>query len=94
MEWFGFDDPPLHLERTLPLIFIAHVFYNYAVALRIISSFWANQNQRIQEAARVLGADRLTVFRRVTLPLLLPAIATAGALVFMFTFTSFGVVLL
>jgi thiamine transport system permease protein len=94
IEWFGFAEPPLHPEHTLTLIFIAHVFYNYAVALRIISSFWANQNQRVQEAARVLGADRLTVFRRVTLPLLLPAIATAGALVFMFTFTSFGVVLL
>ena len=94
MEVFNLDTPPIRLQRTLTLIFIAHVFYNYAIALRIISSFWATQNQRIQEAARMLGAPPLTVFRRVTLPLLMPAIAAAGTLVYIFSFTSFGVILL
>lgn len=86
--------PPLELQETLELILIAHVFYNYAIALRIISSFWSNQNQRTAEAAMVLGANPLKVFWRVTLPMLMPAIAAAAALVFIFTFTSFGVVLL
>jgi thiamine transport system permease protein len=94
MDIFSLEEPPIRLQRTLTLIFIAHVFYNYAIALRIISSFWATQNQRIQEAARMLGASPLTVFRRVTLPLLMPAIAAAGTLVYIFSFTSFGVILL
>jgi thiamine transport system permease protein len=42
----------------------------------------------------VLGAGEWKVFRTVTLPLLLPAIAAAAAIVFLFTFTSFGVVLI
>lgn len=94
MKWFNLNQPPIHAEKTLGLILLAHVFYNYAVAVRIISSFWALQNQRIQEAAQLLGASGWTLFRRITLPLLMPAILAAGALVFIFTFTSFGVVLL
>ncbi len=92
MQLFNRDEPPIQLERTQEIIFLAHVFYNYAIALRIISSFWGSQNQRIQEAARMLGANRLTIFYRITLPLLMPAVTAAAALVFMFCFTSFGVV--
>ena len=91
-QTFNLDEPPIRLQRTLTIILIAHVFYNYAIALRIVSTFWANQNRRIQEAAAMLGASPFTVFRRVTLPLIMPAILAAGALVFIFTFTSFGVV--
>lgn len=94
MHIFTLSAPPIQLERTLTLILIAHVFYNYAVAVRIISGFWANQNRRMEESAAVLGAAPLVVFWRVTLPLLLPAVLAAGVLVFIFTFTSFGVVLL
>jgi thiamine transport system permease protein len=48
----------------------------------------------MQEAAAMLGANPLQVFIRVTLPLLMPAISAAAILVFIFTFTSFGVILL
>ncbi|PWS51709.1 iron ABC transporter permease, partial [Streptomyces sp. FT05W] len=39
-----------------------------------------------------LGAGRLAAWRRVTLPALVPAVAAAALMVFLFTFTSFGVV--
>ena len=42
----------------------------------------------------MLGAGRWRAFREVTLPALRPAIATASAIVFLFTFTSFGVILI
>ncbi|MEZ4667715.1 MAG: iron ABC transporter permease [Anaerolineae bacterium] len=53
-----------------------------------------NQNPRIEEAARILGASGWRVWWHIRLPLLQPAIAAAAVLVFVFTFTSFGVVLL
>lgn len=40
----------------------------------------------------MLGAGRLAAWRRVTLPALVPAVAAAALMVFLFTFTSFGVV--
>ena len=46
------------------------------------------------EAARVLGASRGRAFREVTLPLLKPSLISASLLIFLFTFTSFGVILI
>jgi thiamine transport system permease protein len=94
MNLLSLPEPPIQLERTLTLILIVHVFYNYAVALRIIAGFWANQNPRIEEAARVLGASGWGLWWRIRLPILRPAILAASILVFIFTFTSFGVVLI
>jgi thiamine transport system permease protein len=88
------DEPPIQLERTLAIILIVHVFYNYSLALRIITSFWMNQNPRMEEAARVLGAHGWSLWWEIRLPLLRPAILAAAVLVFVFTFTSFGVVLI
>jgi thiamine transport system permease protein len=94
MNTLGLGTPPIQLERTFTLILIVHVFYNYAVALRIITSYWINQNPRIEQVARVLGAHGWRLWWYVRLPMLRPALAAAGALVFIFCFTSFGVVLL
>ncbi len=94
MGWFDLSSAPLDLERTLAIILIVHVFYNYAIALRMISGYWANQSTRIEEAARVLGADGWRLWWEVRLPVIRPAILAAAVLVFIFTFTSFGVILI
>jgi len=82
------------LLGTLWVILLAHAFYNVSVVIRLVSGVWANLDPQTEEAARLLGAGRVATFTHVTLPALFPAIASASALVFMFTFTSFGVVLL
>ncbi len=91
----GPDGPlGIDLRRTVWAILAAHVFYNYAVVVRTVGSFWERIDPTIEEAARVLGASRWQAFRTVTLPLLRPAIASAASIVFLFTFTSFGVILI
>ena len=82
------------LRQTAWAILIAHVFFNYAVVVRMVGSFWELLDPRLEEAARALGANRVQAFLGVTLPLLLPSIAAAASIVFLFTFTSFGVVLI
>jgi len=88
------DYAPLDIQNTIWIILLAHVFYNFAVALRLISGFWANLDPQVTQAARVLGASKWRAFREVTLPLLRPAILAASLLVFIFDFTSFGVILI
>jgi len=91
------DDGPLGalgLEQSLAAILIAHVFFNYAVVVRTVGGLWSHLDPRQEEAARVLGASRWQAFRAVTLPALRPAIAAAASIVFLFTFTSFGVILI
>jgi thiamine transport system permease protein len=85
---------PIDLRRTIWAVLIAHVFFNVAVVVRTVGGAWANLDPRPEEAARVLGAGRLRTFVEITLPRLAPALGAAAALVFLFTFTSFGVVLI
>jgi thiamine transport system permease protein len=94
MELLGLDRPPLDLQGTLAAILLAHVFYNATLVVRIVGSYWANLDPALVEAARVLGASRWRAFRTVTLPLLGPALGAAALLIFVFCFTSFGVVLI
>ena len=82
------------LRHTVWAILLAHVFFNYAVVLRTVGAHWANLDARVEDQARVLGASRVQVFRRVVLPRLAPSIAAASAIVYLFSFTSFGVVLI
>ncbi len=85
---------PLRLDETIWAILAAHVFYNFAVVVRTVGGLWSHLDPRLVEAARVLGASPWQAFRRVTLPLLRPALAAAASIVFLFSFTSFGVVLI
>ncbi|HSF87082.1 MAG TPA: iron ABC transporter permease [Acidimicrobiia bacterium] len=82
------------LSRSVLAIVLAHVFFNYAVIVRTVGSFWEGLDPRIEDAARALGASRWQTFRSITLPLLAPSIAAASSIVFLFTFTSFGIVLI
>jgi len=91
---FNLETPPLELVGTVWIILLAHAFYNVSVIIRTVGGFWANVSPRLHEAAAILGASPLVVFWRVTLPLLLPSIIASGLLIFLFCFTSFGVVLI
>ncbi len=82
----------VRLDTTVWAILLAHVFFNYAVVVRTVGGLWGQLDPRQEEAARMLGASRLAAWRTVTLPALAPAVAAAALMVFLFTFTSFGVV--
>src|SRR5579859_413323 len=93
MAAFGLTAPPLSFVNSLGAILVAHVFYNTTIVLRLVGDFWSHLDPRLPAAARVLGASRWRTAGEVTLPLLTPAIAAAALLVFIFDFTSFGVIL-
>ncbi len=94
MRAFDLAAPPVQLLNSLPMILLAHVFYNTTVIIRVVGTAWEQLDPRLESAARVLGASPWRAIWEVTLPLLRPALLSALLLVFMFDFTSFGVVLL
>jgi thiamine transport system permease protein len=96
---FSFLLPPSQNSLLLQpspfiLILIAHVFYNTTIIIRIVGNALSSLDPRLEAAARSLGADSSRVWWHVTLPLLRPSLFAASLLVFLFDFTSFGVVLL
>jgi thiamine transport system permease protein len=94
MRIFGLDAAPIHLTNTIYAILLAHIFYNTTIVLRMVGDFWSHIDPRLNQAARTLGANRTETFFKVTLPLIGPAITAAALLVFIFDFTSFGVILI
>jgi thiamine transport system permease protein len=94
MNAFGYETPPIAFIGTLGAILIAHVFYNTTIVIRVVGSAIAQLDPRLTNAARTLGANDFRVWWHITLPLLRPSLLAAGTLVFLFDFTSFGVILL
>ncbi len=83
---------PDSLDRSVWAIIGAHVVFNLAVVVRTVGASWSQLPDDLEHAAATLGAGPWSTFRHVTLPLIRPAVLGAAAIVFLFTFTSFGVV--
>ena len=94
MGLFRLPDPPVQLLNTFGIILLAHVFYNTTVVVRVVGSAWEGLDPRLEQAARTLGASSWRALWEVTLPLLRPSLLASAMLVFLFDFTSFGVILL
>ena len=94
MDLLNLTQPPLQLQHTIWMILLAHIFFNYSVAMRIISNAWQNLSSDLGHAAQLLGASPRRVFWHITLPALWPSVTAAAVLVFIFCFTSFGVILI
>ena len=95
-----FGDHGLFSSSLIPhpssfsLILSAHVFYNTTIVIRIVGNALSRLDPKLEQSARSLGADTFQVWKDITLPLLRPSLLAAALLVFMFDFTSFGVILL
>ena len=87
-----FDRFGLPVDPTLWAVLAAHVFFNLAVVVRIVGGYWARIDRRQAEVAATLGASPLRVFTSITLRNLAPVLAGSYLLVFLFSFTSFGVI--
>jgi thiamine transport system permease protein len=92
MSVFGLREPPIELASGLVGIVLAHVFYNVPVVIQMVSTSWRRIHPEVEEAAKSLGSRGFHKFRRVTLPLIMPAILASALLTFTFCFLSFAIV--
>ncbi len=70
-------------------ILISHVAFNVAFVAVIVRARLADMDRNLEEAAADLGASEWTTFRRVTLPLLMPAIVSGALLAFTLSLDDF-----
>lgn len=68
--------------RGVTTITIAHITFSLSYVAVIVQSRLAGFDDALEEAAMDLGARPLTVFRRITLPLIFPAILSGWLLSF------------
>lgn len=90
VQWiFGLDRPPWRLTGPAAILLV-HAYTMYVYFFLFTSAGLARLDSAYGEAAAALGASRLTTLRRVTLPMLAPALAGAALLVFMTSMGSFS----
>jgi thiamine transport system permease protein len=82
---------PTSWHGTAQAMILAHVFFNIAVVVRLVGSMIAVVPHDLVGAARTLGASAARATRLIVVPLLRPALWSAAAIIFLFSFTSFGV---
>jgi putative spermidine/putrescine transport system permease protein len=76
----------LGVEATFPGLLAGHVLLVTPFALRLVMVSAAAVDGRLRQAAISLGAAPFTIFRRITLPLILPGIASGWILAFIVSF--------
>ena len=83
--WFVALGIPLGLAS----IVIAHIAFNIPFVTFVVLARLHGLDRTLEEAAMNLGADEITTFREVTLPLLRPGIVAAALLAFTLSFDDF-----
>jgi len=93
MAILGTDEPQVHFLYSLTGILIAHVFYNFPLAMKIIGDQWERISLKYHHAASSLGVGNMRRFFGITLPLLMPSIGSAFVLIFLLCMNSFAIIL-
>jgi iron(III) transport system permease protein len=89
----AFNAPPLELTGTAAILVLCFVFRNMPTGLRGGIAAMAQIDRSLDEASATLGANGFTTVRRVMLPLLRPALATALVYSFVRSITSISAVI-
>ena len=91
---FDLPSPPIVFTGTLVAILVAHVFYNTTIVIRLVGGALSSLDPRLSQSAATLGASPWRVRWSVVAPVVRQSLWAATLLVFLFDFTSFGVILL
>ena len=78
--------PYLGLTNSIVTIWIAHTCFGMPFCIFLLRNFMSSLPREVMEAARIDGAGHLTIFRKVVLPLSVPAIASLGIFQFVYIF--------
>ena len=84
----AFNDPPIELTGTALIIVACYVFRYGPTGIRATVALLQQIDKSLEEASQGLGAGSGTTFRRVTLPLILPAFFAGLGVVFIRSMTA------
>ena len=80
----------VNVANTRIAVFLALAFVTLPFVVRTVQPVLESLERDVEEASASLGAGRLTTFRRVILPSLIPAIAAGAALSFARGISEYG----
>jgi iron(III) transport system permease protein len=86
----GFEDNPFNIYSLPGLVFVMALYYSPIVFLFVAGAL-RSMDPSLEEASRVHGVGALGTTLRVTLPVMMPAIASSALLVFLNAAGQFGI---
>ena len=90
MNTFGFETAPLNINSLWGIIFVEVSYYFPFVFMQVVSAL-ERMDPTLEESARIAGASQGTVIRKITIPLVTPAISAGALLILISSLAHFGV---
>jgi iron(III) transport system permease protein len=84
----AFNEPPIELTGTALIIIACYIFRYGPTGIRATVALLEQIDRSLEEASQGLGAGTGTTFRRITLPLILPAFFAGLGVVFIRSMTA------
>ncbi|MEM1483604.1 iron ABC transporter permease [Oscillospiraceae bacterium PP1C4] len=90
IQTFGLDKAPININSIAGIIFVEVSYYFPFVFMQVVSAL-ERMDPTLEESARIAGARQGYVIRKITLPLVLPAISAGALLILISSLAHFGV---
>lgn len=90
LSYLGIEPPDWLAYGPVAIICVLTIHY-YAYAYLLVSASLRSINSELEEMGEILGANKILMLRKITFPLVLPAIASSFILIFSKAMGTFGV---
>lgn len=90
MQVFHLSSAPVNINSLGGIVFVELSYYFPFVFMQVVSAL-ERMDPTLEECARIAGARQLTVIRKITLPLVVPAISAGALLIMTTSLAHFGV---
>jgi iron(III) transport system permease protein len=91
IDVLGFDNPIFNIYSYAGIILV-ETMYLFPFVFIQVSGALERMDPTLEESARISGADLLTITRKITIPLVLPAILSGALLIMLYSMAHFGTV--
>ena len=75
-------------------VLLVHSFYNFPITMRTVSAVWEQLPEETEQAACLLGAPPLRIFKTIIFPALKAPFFASFVIIFLYCFFSFVIILL
>lgn len=90
VDLLGLESAPFNINSIWGIAFVEISYYFPFVFMQVVSAL-ERMDPTLEECARIAGAKQMTVIRKITLPLVLPAISAGALLILISSLAHFGV---
>jgi len=79
----------LGLANKVAGVVLVHMIAGIPYGVRILTNYFEVMGDHMEEQAKILGANRLQTLRYITIPMIAPALISAGSLIYIISFSQY-----